>query len=167
MRCGQDGLAGQDKSRSLVSFNDGNGRLVEAVVSCGSAAVGVRPDAGFGAAYGGIVVAVHRHGVRLLSHGSVALQAGDALLVLTTDAFLPQYTRDETFASVRLVTSYKPRRSFTPLLGMVSLLLMMALSPLLNAPQLGDTDLLRTAMYGMAVTAATGCAASQADMRWG
>ena len=42
--------------------------------------------AGFLAAHG-LVVAMHQHGVLLLPHDDVALQVGDALFVLTTDAF--------------------------------------------------------------------------------
>ena len=164
LRCVQDVPAEKDKTHSSVSINDG--RLIEAVVGCGSAAAGLRPDAGFRAAYGGFVVAVHRHVVPLLPHDSVALQAGDALLILTTDALLSTFTRGSDFSVVRLVTSYKARRGLTPLLGMLGLLLIIALSQSLNSPQVGDTALFKTALYGMTATAVTGCAASQVDMRW-
>ncbi len=131
----QDGSAEKDKIRSSVSIKDG--RLIEAVVGSGSAAVGLRPDAAFRAAYGGFVVAVHRHGVPLLSHNSVALQAGDALLILTTDAILSTYAGGNAFSFVRLVTSYKQRWSLVPMLGMLALLLLIALSQFVCPPQFG------------------------------
>ena len=162
---GDDGLFGaKDTWHSAVYVDDR--RLVEAVVGCGSAAVGLRPGAAFRAAYGGFVVAVHRHGVPLLSHDGAALQAGDALLVLATDAFVAKHARDSTFALLRRVAIHE--RSVAPLLGTLGLALLLALSQVLNAPQAADSDtaLIRTALYGMTATAVTGCAASQVDTLW-
>ncbi len=141
-------------------------RLVEAVVGRGSPAVGMRPDAGFRAAYGGVVVAVHRHGARLPSVGDgAALEAGDALLVLTTDAFVAKHARDSAFALLAPVASYKQRRHrYAPLLGTASLVLMIVLSQVLNEPQYGSISILKTALCGMMFMAVTGCA-SQVEMR--
>jgi hypothetical protein len=133
---------------------------VELVVARGSAAVGLRPDAGFRAAYGGSVVAVHRHGVPLLALDSVALEAGDALLLLIPDALLPKCARDQAFARARLVTGYRPRRSRAPLLG-AGLVVALAVQALSEPVQGDAASLLRAALYGATATAVTSCASGR------
>ncbi len=117
-------------------------------------------------AYGAHVVAVHRHGALVQPVGdSAKLEAGDALLLLTTDAFVAKHGRDSTFALLSVVASYRQRRHrYAPLLGTTSLVLMIVLSQVLNEPQYGNISILKTALCGMMFMAITGCA-SQVEMR--
>jgi di/tricarboxylate transporter len=138
---------------------------VEAVVGCKSSVAGSKPDDNFRREFGGFVVAVHRHGVPLLSRDDFILESGDSMLLLTTDSFISKYSRDSTFALIRLVADYKQRRhKYAPLCGTIALVLMIVLSQVLNEPQYGSITILKTALCGMIFMAMTGCA-SQIEMR--
>jgi hypothetical protein len=142
-------------------------RLVEAVVGGKSSIVGMTPGDAFREEYKGFIVAVHRHGEPLLFHRHLKLESGDSLLILTTDSFVSKYTRDSTFALIRLVANYKQRRHpYAPLLGSFSLVAMIVFSQVLNEPQYGNISILKTALCGMIFMAITGCA-SQVEMRCG
>ncbi len=102
---------------------------MEAVVGCKSSVAGSKPDDNFRKEFGGFVVAVHRHGVPLLSRDDFILESGDSMLLLTTDSFISKYSRDSTFALIRLVADYKQRRhKYAPLCGTIALVLMIVLS---------------------------------------
>lgn len=90
-----DSVVDLQKIRGLIPAAEGAGgapgtpgarqrsRLIEAVISPASPLVGetIR-DAGFRTRYGGVIVAVRRHGERLSGKlGDIALRAGDALLI--------------------------------------------------------------------------------------
>jgi hypothetical protein len=101
----------------------------------------------------------------VLSSTGSTLEAGDSLLVLTNDAFISKYTRDSSFAMVRLVANYKQRRhKYAPLLGSIALVLMIMLSQFLNEKEYGNISILKTALCGIIFLALTGCA-SQVEMR--
>jgi hypothetical protein len=161
---GEHGLFGDKNNWHSAVYIDDR-RLVEAVVGCKSAVVGLKPDDNFRKEYGGFVVAVHRHGVPLLSHDDFILESGDSMLILTTDSFISKYTRDSTFALLRLVANYRQRRhKYAPHCGTIALVLMIVLSQVLNEPQYGNISILKTALCGMMFMAMTGCA-SQVEMR--
>lgn len=80
-------------------------RLIEAVISPSSPLVGrtIR-DGGFRTRYGGVIVAVHRHGERLKGKlGDIRLRAGDTLLIEAPPGFARRH-RDS--AAFHLVTEH-------------------------------------------------------------
>jgi hypothetical protein len=163
---GDQGLFGDKNNWQSAVYIDDR-RMVEAVVGARSSVVGLKAgdNATFCKEYGGFIVAVHRHGVPLLSQHDMVLESGDSMLILTTDSFMSKYTRDSTFALIRLVATYKQRRhKYAPVLGSIALVLMIVLSQLLNEPQYGSISILKTALCGMIFMAITGCA-SQIEMR--
>ena len=162
---GDCGLFGEKKSWHSAIYLDER-RLVEVVIGNKSPAVGMSlDDDSFRAKYNGFIVAAHRHGLPVLSQSTVTLEAGDSLLVLTNDSFISSYSRDSTFGLVRLVANYKQRRHrYAPLLGSISLVLMIVLSQVLNEPAYNNITILKTALCGMIFMAMTGCA-SQVEMR--
>ncbi len=79
-------------------------RLIEAVIPPSSPMVGqtIR-DGGFRTNYGGVIVAVHRHGERLAGKlGDIRLRPGDAVLIEAPPGFI---TRHEHTTAFHLVTA--------------------------------------------------------------
>ncbi len=160
---GDQGMFGDKNNWHSAVYIDDR-RLVEAVVGAKGPIVGLKADDNFRKEYGGFVVAVHRHGVPLMSQDDLVLESGDSILILTTDSFVSKYSRDSTFALIRLVSSFKQRRHpYAPHLGSVALVLMIVLSQFLNEPPF-NISILKTALCGMIFMAITGCA-SQIEMR--
>jgi len=74
-------------------------RLIEAVISPSSVMVGqtIR-DGGFRTRYGGVIVAVHRHGERLAGKiGDIRLRAGDAVLIEAPPGFAARHEHSPAF----------------------------------------------------------------------
>ena len=162
---GDQGIFGDKNNWHSAVYIDDR-RLVEAVVGAKGPIVGLKADDSFRQEYNGFIVAVHRHGVPLLSQEGLILESGDSLLLLTTDSFISKYSRDSTFALMRLVASFKQRRhKYAPACGTIALVLMIVLSQVLNEPQYGSITILKTALCGMIFMAITGCA-SQIEMRY-
>jgi di/tricarboxylate transporter len=160
---GDHGLFGKKAWHSAIYLDER--RLVEVVVGNKSSLVGMAIDDSFRAEHSAIIVAAHRHAHPVLSSTGSTLEAGDSLLVLTNDAFISKYTRDSSFAIVRLVANYKQRRhKYAPLLGSIALVLMIVLSQFLNEKEYGNISILKTALCGIIFLALTGCA-SQVEMR--
>jgi len=74
-------------------------RLIEAVISPSSPMLGqtIR-DGGFRTKYGGVIVAVHRHGERLAGKiGDIRLRAGDAVLIEAPPGFAARHEHSTAF----------------------------------------------------------------------
>lgn len=74
-------------------------RLIEAVITPSSPMVGqtIR-DGGFRTKYGGVIVAVHRHGERLAGKlGDIRLRAGDAVLIEAPPGFAARHEHSTAF----------------------------------------------------------------------
>jgi hypothetical protein len=156
----------RNKWQSAVYIDDR--RLVEAVVGFKSSVVGMKAGDSleFRKEYGGFVVAVHRNGAPVMPQHGLLFEPGDSLLILTTDSFVSKFTRDSTFAVIRLVASFRQRRhKYTPILGSLALVLVIAISATMNEPEYGNISILKTALCGCMFMAITGCS-SQIEMRY-
>lgn len=91
----------QDKSRRRKRPSNTSEVLVEVVIGNGSLVGKTVRAARFRSAYGAAIVAVHRHGERVISKvGDIVLQPGDTLLLNTTETFLERFKYDAQFALV-------------------------------------------------------------------
>ncbi len=91
---------------ALPGVGRGDHRLTEAVIAPSSSLVGqtIR-DGGFRTKYGGVIVAVHRHGERLKGKiGDVRLRAGDALIIEAPAGFAARHQDSTAF---HLVTEHQ------------------------------------------------------------
>jgi len=107
----------------------GNGRIIEAVVSPSSPMLGrTIKEGGFRSRYDAAVLAVHRHGERIVSKiGEIILKPGDTLLLLAGDNFFKIWNQSRDFymvskiSNVAVLNKKKTVISFIALFGMVSL----------------------------------------------
>lgn len=107
----------------------GEGRIIEAVVSPSSPMLGKTIKEGnFRSRYDAAVLAVHRHGERILSKiGKIVLKPGDTLLLLAGDNFLKIWNQSRDFyliskiSHVRVLDRKRSLITLIALFGMVSL----------------------------------------------
>ncbi len=85
----------------------GRGNLVEAVISPGSPLVGASiREAGFRGRYDAVVIAVHRHGEKLVGKiGDIVIRPGDTFLLAVGRDFLPRWRDSHHFYLVSPVQS--------------------------------------------------------------
>lgn len=107
----------------------GEGRIIEAVVSPSSPMLGKTIKEGnFRSRYDAAVLAVHRHGERIVSKiGKIILKPGDTLLLLAGDNFLKTWNQSQDFylinkiSHVRVLDRKRSLITLLALFGMVSL----------------------------------------------
>ncbi len=115
-----------------LSFNElknGNGRLVEAVVSQHSPIVGktIKQNR-FRSRYQAGVVAVHRNQERIANKiGEIRLKPGDTLLLLAKDDFIAKWRTMSDFYVITSVDLPEMNRGKHPIVTLVLLLLMIVL----------------------------------------
>jgi di/tricarboxylate transporter len=130
---------------------NGNGRIVEAVVSRSSPMLGKTIKEGnFRARYDAAVLAVHRHGERITdSLGQLQLRAGDTLLLLVGDDFVKRWNQARDFYMISKVSDmpmFHKRKAYLSLasIGTMVLLAAFGVVPILSAAMLAATVLVCT-----------------------
>jgi len=119
---------GRDFCRNLQ--NDGNAKVIEAVVSRSSPMLGKTIKEGnFRARYDAVVLAVHRHGERLeVALGHLVLKPGDTLLLLAGDDFLKRWNHARDFYMMSKVTDMPTVNRKKSIISLAALCGMVALS---------------------------------------
>lgn len=121
-------------------------RLIEAVVSPSSPLVGLTiRDGGFRTRFGGVIVAVHRHGERLKGKiGDIRIRPGDTLLIEAPPGFAKRHQNSSAF---HLVTEHQGAAAPRHERAWIALVLLLAF---VVTSSLGWIDTLTAAMLAAA-----------------
>lgn len=110
--------------------SSGAGRILEAVVSPSSPMLGKTiKEGGFRSRYDAAVLAVHRHGERVVTKiGEIVLKPGDTLLLLAGDNFFKTWNQSRDFYMVSKIKDVPPLNKKRSLIVLIALFGMVALS---------------------------------------
>ncbi len=158
-----DAIAGLAADGALTALEDGGAtmfgtQLVEAVISPASPLIGrnIR-EAGFRSRYDAAILAVHRHGERLIGRiGDIVVHPGDTLVLATGDDFLSRwkYSRDFYLAtSAGRVDANGPGAPPPPGRDWIPALTLLAV---VAAAAVGVLPLVRAAVAGVLVLIVSG-----------
>jgi uncharacterized protein with PhoU and TrkA domain len=136
-----------------VNENKFDRRLVQAVIAKQGPLVGVTPaEYDFHTRYGAAVIAVHRHGKRLLDYpGNIKLQSGDVLLLEAGPTFIAQNADNQhSFALINEVKNSKPPRLDKLKWALLITIIMLALTTIGEfIPALSDKNISNLFVLGL------------------
>lgn len=151
-----EGLVPPNNQASKLQGPRSERRLVEAVVSFTNPLLGKTIREGnFRSTFGGVVVAVARHGERIKGKiGDIPLQAGDVLLVETSAPFVDRFQNRREFFLVRPVPDSTPRNHARAPWALAALAVMVGLAAtellsMLEAALVAAVALLLTGTLGL------------------
>ena len=147
------GLESADNQLKKLKADKTTRRLVEVVISLRSEMIGktVR-ETRFRTRFDAAIVAVHRHGARVVEKvGKIELRAGDVLLLDTGPGFILKFRNDDNFLLVSELENSSPPRFDKFYVAFACIVLMMALH--MGA----DIDLTVCAIVAAAGMVALGC----------
>jgi di/tricarboxylate transporter len=132
---------------------NGQGRLVKAVVSPSSPMLGKTIKEGnFRSRYDAAVLAVHRHGERMVTKiGSIVLKPGDTLLLLAGDSFFKIWSQSRDFYLINKISDIHILDKKKSVITFTALFLMVALSAI------GIMDILVTAVMATIILLVSRC----------
>jgi di/tricarboxylate transporter len=152
------GLVPATPQSKKIRANANRRRLVELVVSSRSDLINTTPkQARFRSRYGAVIIAVHRRGDHVREKiGEIALVAGDAILVETSEVFVEQFGKDPNFALVSEVSNSQPKRDDYPHM-IVAMLIMVAMTVAASGGAGDWMPLLSASAVAAFLMIATGC----------
>ena len=160
---GEHGVFGQKHWLWHQIYLD-NRRLIEASIGGDSRLVGrSMDDVSFKTELNAIPVALHRASAEKST--SVPLEAGDSILLLSTDDFITKYSRDSAFSLVQLVSSFKQtRHRWAPIIATCCAISFIIIGSTVKDAAGKDISLLIPVLCALIVMAISGCA-SQTELR--